>query len=101
MYDRIVFVSALPETGKDGIAYVLDKADGDKPANTAWLAVDDEWLELTDDESSEVEEPKPETPADPESTTVVKPDEPDPEPIEDLNASGQNASGLQNNPELP
>jgi len=102
MYDRIVFVSALPETGKNGVAYVLDKADGDKQANTAWLAVDDEWMELTDDETTEqTEEPKPETPADPEPTPVIQPDEPDPEPIDDLNASGQNASGVQNNPDMP
>ena len=74
MYDRIVFVSALPETGKNGVAYVLDKADGDKPANTAWLAIDDEWMELTDDETTEqTEEPKPETPADPEPSTTEEP----------------------------
>ena len=54
MYDKIVFVNALPEEGEDGVAYVLDKADGDKPVNSAWLSVDGEWMELTDEESEEV-----------------------------------------------
>ena len=55
MYDKIVFVNALPEeNAEEGVAYVLDKADGDKPANSAWLSVDGEWMELTDEESDEV-----------------------------------------------
>ena len=54
MYSKIVFVNALPVEGvEEGVAYVLDKADGDKPANSAWLSIDGEWMELTDEESNE------------------------------------------------
>ena len=53
MYDKIIFVNALPEEdAEEGVAYVLDKADGDKPANSAWLFVDDDWMELSDEEAS-------------------------------------------------
>ena len=54
MYSKIVCVNALPVEGaEEGVAYVLDKADGDKPANSAWLSIDGEWMELTDEESNE------------------------------------------------
>ena len=57
MYDKIVFVNALPEeNAEEGVAYVLDKADGDKPVNSAWLSVDGEWMELTDEEETEANE---------------------------------------------
>ena len=63
MYDKIVFVNALPEeNAEEGVAYVLDKADGDKPANSAWLSVDGEWMELTDEESEEVSGNETQTP---------------------------------------
>ena len=54
MYDKIVFVNALPEEGEEGVAYCLDKADGDKPANSVWLFVDDAYMELTDEEEAAV-----------------------------------------------
>lgn len=92
MYSKIVFVNALPVEGaEEGVAYVLDKADGDKPANSAWLSIDGEWMELTDEESNETagdngsgdnnssttEDPKPavtpEQPATPEPTTNTEP----------------------------
>ena len=63
MYDKIVFVNALPEeNAEEGVAYVLDKADGDKPVNSAWLSVDGEWMELTDEETEANEELNPGTP---------------------------------------
>ena len=54
MYDKIVFVNALPEENiEETTAYVLDKAQDDKAAGSAWLNVDGEWMELTDDEEEE------------------------------------------------
>jgi hypothetical protein len=54
MYDKIVFVNALPEEIiEETAAYVLDKAQDDKAAGSAWLNVDGEWMELTDDEEEE------------------------------------------------
>lgn len=51
MYDKIVFVNVLPEENiEETTAYVLDKAQDDKAAGSAWLNVDGEWMELTDDE---------------------------------------------------
>lgn len=55
MYDKITFVTTLPEEGDEGVAYVLDKADGDKPANSAWLFIEDDWMELSDEDESVAE----------------------------------------------
>ncbi len=56
-YDKIEFVDALPATeDAEGnpinipatTAFVLNKADGDKPADSAWM-FNDEWIELVDE----------------------------------------------------
>lgn len=57
LYDKIEFVDALPATVDEEenpiaipatTAFVLNKADGDKPADSAWM-FDGEWTELTDE----------------------------------------------------
>ena len=73
MYDKIVFVNKLPEEPEANVAYVLDVAEDDKPRGSAWLDVDGEWMELTDDEGeSNEEEAAPATPTEP--ATPAKPE---------------------------
>ena len=58
LYDKILFVQALPtENIETTAAYVLDKADGDKPAGSVWVSAGEgEWDELSDEEQTEVGE---------------------------------------------
>ena len=55
-YDKIVFVDALPtENIEEDVAYVLNKADGDKARDTGWLYIadDEDWIQITDDGEAE------------------------------------------------
>ena len=55
-YDKIVFVDVLPtEDIEENVAYVLNKADGEKERDTGWLNIEGEWMEITDDEVEEDE----------------------------------------------
>jgi len=81
LYDKILFVQALPtENIETTAAYVLDKADGDKPAGSVWVSTGEgEWEELTDDDEQASNN----------------------EQITDVDVSGDKPSGLEPNPAIP
>lgn len=78
-YNKILFVNELPTENIDtDAAYVLDKAQGDKPAGSAWVYID-EWIQMIDTE--EETEGTNETPAEP--AVDPKPADPVVEPTVD------------------
>lgn len=88
-YDKIEFVDALPtENIEENVAYVLNKADGDKARDTGWLYVEEEWTEITDDEA-EADEGNGEEETPP----------PNPEPV--VEGGGEGGTGFEPGPEIP
>ena len=72
-YSKILFVNELPTEDIDtDAAYVLDKAQEDKPAGSAWVYLD-EWMQLVDDEEDAVNTDEQAAPAEPATPTEPKP----------------------------